>query len=120
MSFNYFFYGKLEKPRRLSTLQTIKTTFSSTNRIASTAGHKLLGYRVLRLTTRIASEKIKYIVERKCCKLLYPIFQNANYFCFMKIAFSSVFIFFEAFRLTLVKKNRQNEESRENVALYRK
>ena len=34
--------------------------------------------------------------------------------------FSSVFIFFEAFRLTLVKKNRQNEESRENVALYRK
>ena len=34
-------------------------------------------------------------------------------------AFSSVFIFFEAFRLTLVKKNRQNEESRENVALYR-
>ena len=25
----------------------------------------------------------------------------------------------EAFRLTLVKKNRQNEESRENVALYR-
>ena len=36
------------------------------------------------------------------------------------IAFSSVFIFFEAFRLTLVKKNRQSEESRENVALYRK
>ena len=37
----------------------------------------------------------------------------------LSIAFSSVFIFFEAFRLTLVKKNRQNEESRENVALYR-
>ena len=31
----------------------------------------------------------------------------------LSIAFSSVFIFFEAFRLTLVKKNRQNEESRE-------
>ena len=28
--------------------------------------------------------------------------------------FSSVFIFFEAFRLTLVKKNRQNEESRDS------
>ena len=26
-----------------------------------------------------------------------------------EVAFSSVFIFFEAFRLTLVKKNRQNE-----------
>ena len=38
----------------------------------------------------------------------------------MSNAFSSVYIFFEAFRLTLVKKNRQNEESRENVALYRK
>ena len=32
--------------------------------------------------------------------------------------FSSVFIFFEAFCLTLVKKNRQNEESRENVATF--
>ena len=29
----------------------------------------------------------------------------------LSIAFSSVFIFFEAFRLTLVKKNRQNEKS---------
>ena len=37
----------------------------------------------------------------------------------MSIVFSSVFMFFEAFRLTLVKKKRQNEESRENVALYR-
>ena len=41
------------------------------------------------------------------------LFENLN-----SIAFSSVFIFFEAFRLTLVKKNRQNEESRENVALF--
>ena len=31
----------------------------------------------------------------------------------------NVFMFFEAFRLTLVKKKRQNEESRENVALYK-